>query len=118
MDGELRAEASDLNRFSPYAVLAALILLPLDAADDAKDGRSSLKHAWDVFRRRAGRVSDKDDIALFEAIFIGVYSTGREAGAVRFFDLVTGFPDRGLPESPQSFSAVLSRIEAIHRARH
>ncbi|HEX8164604.1 MAG TPA: hypothetical protein VF601_02310 [Beijerinckiaceae bacterium] len=118
MDGELRAEASDLHRFSPYAVLAALILLPLDAAHDAKEGRSSLKHAWDVFRRRAGRVSDKDDIALFEAIFIGVYSTGKEAGAVRFFDLATEFPDRGLPESPQSFSTVLSRIEAIHRARH
>lgn len=118
IDNELRAEAADLHRFSPFAVLAAIVLFPDDSAEDTIEGRSSLKHASNVFRRRGGRSSQNDDPSTFEALFIGTYATSREPfGAVRLFAHSTDLPDRGLPAATLSFSEVLQLIEASHRAR-
>lgn len=118
IDGELRAEASDLHRFSPYAVLAAIILLPEDAAEDARTHRSSLKHAFDVFRRRGGRSSHTDDPSTFELLFVGVYSTTADSfGRVRLFTHSADAPDSGLPADELTFSQVLRMIEAAHAVR-
>ena len=43
-DGELRAEASDYHERQPYAVLIAVIFLPLDSCDDG--GRSAPSSSW------------------------------------------------------------------------
>lgn len=118
-DGELRAEAQDVHDFHPNAVLAAVVLMPADAASDSADGRSSLKHAWDVFRRRSGRTSKKDDASLFELVYLGVYeSTGESAGTVTMFDVAQEMPDRGLPPKLLRFGEVIEAVAAFYSERN
>lgn len=119
VDGELRAEASDCHKYNPYAVLAGIILFPIDAAVDGSGGRSSLKHGWDVFHRRAGRRSHDDDSSLFEAIFIGTYDSSVDHfGQVGFFDTRNEPPDRGLLDGLMTFDQVVTAIEHAYRSRH
>jgi hypothetical protein len=117
-DGELRAEASDCHRYNPYAVLAAMVLFPSDAAEDGPDSRSSLKHGWDVYRRRAGRGAPTGDPSLFELVFIGTYDTSPNTfGNTSFFETTTEPPDRGMPTTTLSFSEVLARINRAYDER-
>lgn len=110
-DGELRAEASDCHKYNPYALLVGIVFFPIEAASDGIGGRSSLKHGWDVFRRRSSRKSNEDDPSLFESIFLGVYDTSVERfGEVRFFKVTTEPPDRGLPEKMSTFAEVITAI--------
>jgi hypothetical protein len=119
VDGELRAEASDCHKYNPYAVLVGIIFFPTDAASDGIDGRSSLKHGWDVFRRRGGRKSHDDDPSRFEVLFVGVYDTSVENfGEVRLFEVSTEPPDRGLPENQLTITAVIGAILQAYHARH
>ena len=119
VDGELRAEASDCHKYNPYAVLVGAVLFPIDAASDGIDGRSSLKHGWDVFRRRSGRKSNDDDPSLFETVFLGAYDTSiARFGEVRFFDVLTEPPDRGLPAELLTFADVIAAIIGTFRTRH
>jgi hypothetical protein len=118
-DGELRAEASDCHKYNPYALLVGVIFFPIDAAHDGVDGRSSLKHGWDVFRRRGGRKSSEDDPSRFEIIYLGVYNTSIEHfGEVRFFDVLTEPPDRGLPEVLSTFEDIIASISSAFDLRH
>lgn len=118
-DGELRAEAQDCHTRQPYAVLAGIVLLPTEAATDGIDGRSSLKHAWDVYRHRGGRSSADADHSKFEALFIGVYeASGERFGAVKFFDMDSEPPDRGLPSNLQTMEEVLNKISRTFRIRN
>lgn len=118
-DGELRAEAQDCHTRQPYAVLAAIVLMPMEAANDGIDGRSSLKYAWDVYRNRGGRSSTDADHSKFEALFIGVYETsGERFGTVKFFDVGTEPPDRGLPSDLNTMNEVLSKISQVFRSRN
>jgi hypothetical protein len=118
-DGELRAEASDCHKYNPYALLVGVVFFPLEAASDGVDGRSSLKHGWDVFRRRSGRKSSEDDASRFEIIFLGIYDTSLEHfGEVRFFDVLSEPPDRGVPEVLLTFDQVINAIVAAFNTRH
>lgn len=118
-DGELRAEAQDCHTRQPYAVLAGIVLLPMESATDGIDGRSSLKHAWDVYRHRSGRSSADADHSQFETFYIGVYDTSHERhGSVLFFDMASEPPDRGLPTTTQTMSQVIDAISATFRIRN
>jgi hypothetical protein len=119
VDGELRAEAQDCHTRQPYAVLAAIVLLPLESANDGTDGRSSLKHAWDVYRHRGGRLDANSDHSRFESFFIGVYNSSTEQfGGVRLFDIAVEPPDRGLPVETDSLEEVLNKIGRTFRTRN
>lgn len=119
VDEELRAEASDCHKYNPYALLVGVIFFPVDAASDGVDGRSSLKHGWDVFRRRGGRKSSEDDQNLFEIVFLGMYNSSIEHfGDVRFFNVLTEPPDRGMPETLLTFEDVIAAIVSTFNARH
>jgi hypothetical protein len=119
VDGELRAEASDCHRYNPYALLAGIVFFPLDASIDGTAGRSSLKHGWDVFRRRSGRKTNQDDPSLFELIFLAVYGTSIEHfGEVRLFNVLTEPPDRGLPSNLMTLAEVISAIMTTFKSRH
>jgi len=118
-DGELRAEASDCHKYNPYALLVGMVFFPLEAASDGVDGRSSLKHGWDVFRRRSGRKSHDDDPSLFEVMFLGMYDTSMEHfGEVHFFNVLTEPPDRGMPEMLLTFEHVIAAIIDAFNVRH
>lgn len=111
VDGELRAEASDYHRRQPYAVFCALIFLPSDAADDGPAGKSSLRHAWEVFHRRGGRLEHIDDQSLFEVVYLCVYdSSGDEFGRCRCYSVARELPQLGLPEQSHSLTEVVSEI--------
>jgi hypothetical protein len=111
LDGELRAEAQDYHVRQPFSVLAALVFMPDEAARDSSS-KSSLRHAWEVFGRRSGRMSTNDDASLFERFWLCVYSTeGERFGECRYYDVAKDFPVTEVPDRGQSLSEVLFEIE-------
>ncbi len=100
-DNELRAEATDYHLRQPYAVLVAIIFLPIESCDDGGKGKGSVKNpssfaeAVNYFRLRAGRSSPTSDVELFERVFVGLYHhRGQERGSSVFFDVVDHPPPR------------------------
>ena len=105
-DNELRAEALDYHTRQPFAVLVGVLFMPEGCYYDTrptKRGRtpSSFEAALLYFRQRAGRRDPRDDHALFERFFLGIYS--EQTGATRFFDVMVApaehhppLPDEGL----------------------
>ncbi|QDV05613.1 hypothetical protein Poly30_11110 [Planctomycetes bacterium Poly30] len=115
VDGELRAEAQDCHKRQPYAVLAAYVFLPVDAASDGKSGPSSLKHSAEVFGARGGRDTTKNSSSLFELVYIGLYD---DQGNVDFFVADKQVPDRGVPSEIMTFPETLEQVRNLHRARN
>ena len=115
VDGELRAEAQDCHKRQPYAVLTAYVFLPLDAASDGRNGRSSLKHSADVFGARGGRHTTKDSASLFELVYIGLYD---DDGRVEFFAADERVPENGVPSAVMTFPETLAQVRALHRSRN
>lgn len=118
-DGELRAEASDYHVRQPYAVMVAVVFLPLDACDDAKKDPSSFGQAVKIFRFRGGRDEPTDDPNLFEAVFIGLYDTDpARFGDVTFFDVRKAPPKSGRPEDMMSFEELVTEIRRTYDLRN
>src|SRR5262249_42533815 len=111
-DGELRAEASDYHERQPYAVMVAVIFLPIDACDDgSKAAPSSFGQAVQVFRFRSGRETPKDPPMLFERVFIGLYDVGESHfGDVVFFDVTWQPPRIGRPQKTMTYPDVIQAI--------
>jgi hypothetical protein len=118
LDGELRAEAQDYHERQPFAVLAGLMFMPDEAAGDS-DNKSSLRHAWEVFRNRSGRGSNTNNFSLFERLWLCVYATSDESfGECQCHDVSDEFPLTGLPECGLALSHVLREIEAEFKKRN
>lgn len=115
IDGELRAEAQDYHVRQPFAVLAAYVFLPIDAAHDARQGRSSLKHFSEIIAKRSGRSSTGADSSLFEIAFIVLYDTSGSAVVLR---PNRDIPGMGIPESTLTFSESLDEVRKIHVDRN
>lgn len=119
VDGELRAEAQDYHMRQPYAVLSGLIFMPADAALDGAGDRSSFRHAHEVFRNRAGRVSPDGDHAKFERLWLGLYGiTAPHIGRVLFYDTMRDVPAFGAPEGGMNFAEVLVELTDAFDARN
>lgn len=120
-DAELRAEATDYHDRQPYAVMVAVIFLPLDSCYDGKNGKvpSSFGSAVQAFRFRGGRASPSDSPMLFERVFIGLYDTDDERfGRVGFFDVMVAPPMRGRPKRLLSFRELIDEIKEAYDARN
>lgn len=118
-DGELRAEASDYHVRQPYAVMVAVVFIPLDACDDAKKDPSSFGQAVRIFRFRGGRDDPTDDPNLFEAVFIGLYDTDPQRfGEVSFFDVTNAPPKSGRPKDAMGFSELVDEIRRTYDRRN
>lgn len=119
-DSELRAEASDYHERQPWAVMVAVIFLPIDACDDAGSGSpSSFGKAVQIFRFRAKREAPEHPAMLFERVFIGLYDTDpAQFGAVGFFDVMDKPPRRGRPRSLLVFSQLIAEIVKTYDARN
>lgn len=114
IDGELRAEAQDCHRRQPYAVLVAYLFLPLEAATDGDQGKSSLKHNADVVSARGGRKSDQENHSLFELCFVGLYD---DAGKTSFFS-PDSVPETGVPDQMIPFSKTIEVVLSAFTARN
>lgn len=115
VDGELRAEAQDCHKRQPFAVLAAYVFLPVDAASDGRNGPSSLKHIADILRARGGRRTTRNSASLFELIYIGLYD---DEGRADFFAPDDRVQERGVPEAVMTFPETLKQIRGLHKSRN
>lgn len=119
VDNELRAEAADYHERQPYAVLCAVVFLPLSACDDGGQAPSSFGQAVQIFRFRAGREKAVDDHTLFERILICLYDTQAGSfGQVGFFDVMDPPPRSGRPSNLMSFKAAIDAIVASYDQRN
>ncbi|MCC6174761.1 MAG: hypothetical protein IT305_05605 [Chloroflexi bacterium] len=124
IDGELRAEGADYHQRQPYAVLIAILFLPIDSCDDGGSGRSeerdvsSFGQAVRKFRYRGGRDDPRDDLDLMEGFFIGLYEP--ETGETSFFDVSKPPPRnrRPRPEEVLSSEELFQAISNIYAARN
>jgi len=118
-DSELRAEASDYHVRQPYAVMVAVVFVPLDACDDAKRDPSSFGQAVRIFRFRGGRDEPTDDPNLFEAVFVGLYDTDpQHFGEVIFFDVKNAPPRSGRPGDAMGFHELVDEIRRTYDRRN
>jgi hypothetical protein len=121
-DHELRAEAMEFHERYPFAVLVALMFMPLDCCLDAGVGesdKSSFAHAVMTFRNRAGRKRPDESAQMFELFYIGLYEwEGEHAGTIRFFDVMDAPPRRGVPRILVDLDTVVNRIVATYGLRN
>lgn len=110
-DFELRAEADVVHRRQPYAVLIALMFMPIASARDgdpkakSKTDKSSFAHAVLTLRTRTGRLEPEHRFDKFERVFIGLYEPdGNDRGATRFFDVSKAPPRHGPPREETTLS--------------
>ncbi|HWE75544.1 MAG TPA: hypothetical protein VG328_20460, partial [Stellaceae bacterium] len=123
VDAELRAEASDYHDRQPWAVMVAVVFLPVDACDDGLGkSASSFGGAVQTFRFRAKRETPQHPSLLFERVFIGLYdnSPGPDYGNVFFFDVVAPPPKQGRPAvaSRLTFDQLIGAITSVYDARN
>jgi hypothetical protein len=122
IDNELRAEAVDYHRRQPWAVMIAIVFLPLDSARIAPKSKSpsSFGQAVKLFRARAGRRNPKNEEELFERVFLALYeSDGSAMGDVYFFDCDSAPPYCGEPTSDRlTLPELVDAIRATYDARN
>jgi hypothetical protein len=118
----LRAEALDYHVRQPYAVLVAVVFLPLDSCSDANMGASveagvsSFGQSVRIFRHRAGREKPKDEEQLFERVFMGLYEEGSDD--VRFFDVLSAPPRKGVPRGTIDLKQLVREILKTYGERN
>jgi hypothetical protein len=119
-DAELRAEATDYHDRQPYAVMVAVVFLPLDSCDDGgKSAPSSFGQSVQIFRFRAGRSKPTDPSMLFERVLIGLYDTQTQTfGDVGFFDVMDAPPKHGRPMRLLTFRQMVEAIVETYDARN
>lgn len=123
IDAELRAEAADYHERQPYAVLVAVLFLPVESCDDANRGQraetgvSSFGAAVRYFRDRAGRMPPLDAPDKFERFFVGLYeSSGEERGKTVYFDVMNRPPKsrRLIGDEGITFQQVIAEIQRTY----
>lgn len=117
-DNELRAEAKDYHQRQPYAVLVAIVFLPVDSAHDGKKDPSSFGAAVQYFRFRAARERPTDEPERFERVFIGLYDSAK--GSIGFWDVLLPPPKQGLPPTDKllAFDAMIGEIVRTYDERN
>jgi hypothetical protein len=128
-DEELRVEATAHHVRQPYAVLAAVLLLPLDSCTDNRrargpDGRlvptssfaSWVEYLWPL----KGRIEPDDAPDRFELVFVALYA--RDGSELAFYEV--GGPDavpcprHGRPRRLLDFASFLGRIKKVYYDRN
>lgn len=110
-DEELGTEASVYHERQPWAIMVAVLFLPLDACTDGKSGPSSFGSWVRGLRPRVGRSSPGDRESLFEKGYIALYEP--DGSDLQFFDIESAPPKRGVPAELLSYADF---IEGLYRA--
>lgn len=122
-ENELRAEAIDYHKRQPWAVMVAIIFLPVESASDAnpkakaEQGASSFGSAVRFFRNISGRTLPSGESDIFERVFIGLYD---KSGETRFFDVEKAPPKTRPPREDEllSHGEVIAAIRATYDLRN
>jgi hypothetical protein len=130
---ELKDEADVIHRRQPYAVIVAIMFIPITACDDGdpnsssdRSGPSSFASMVRRLRVRTGRSLDPDEkrfdrYDLTERLYVGLYEYDEpQRGAVRFFDVIDNPPKNGRPpeSGTLSLNELVEEIEAIVARRN
>ena len=131
---ELKDEADVIHRRQPYAVMVALMFVPMSACDDGDpnstsdvQGVSSFASMVRRLRVRTGRAIDPDErrfdrFDLAEKLYIGLYEYDDEArrGALAFFDVASNPPRTGrpTPSSTVTLEQLVGQMEDLVRSRN
>jgi hypothetical protein len=116
-DEELRVEATAHHLRQPYAVLAALLFLPLESCDDRTTTSSFatwVKHLWAL----KGRVEPDDPPDRFELVFVALY--GREPASLHFYQVggEVPCPRKGRPGRLMSLEDFLRVLKKTYYKRN
>lgn len=120
-ENELRAEATDYHKRQPWAVLVAVIFLPVSSCDDAaprvEQGASSFGSAVRFFRNISRREAVSGDADRFEAVYIALYD---DRANVRFFNVDSPPPKRQRPSNEQTIdlAGLIANIRMVYDNRN
>jgi hypothetical protein len=116
-DEELRVEATSHHLRQPYAVLAAVIFLPLEACTDLEPTSSFaswVEYLWSL----KGRTEPEDPPDRFELVFIALYArNGTELGFYQVGGQVA-CPRSGRPKSLLTLGEFLRLIKKTYDVRN
>lgn len=99
--GDMLMEAVTLHRRFPYAVLAGLLILDINAERDSTDKRNStFINAHRKFNLFNGRSDPADREEQYEKFYIGLLNAEEASIGLRFFEV-------GSPEKPITLSALI-----------
>lgn len=120
-ENELRAEAADYHKRQPWAVLVAVIFLPISSCADAalrvEGEASSFGNAVRFFRNIARRTRVTDDADRFESVYIALYD---EQANVRFFNVENPPPKRRPPSEMETIdlAGLIGEICTVYNHRN
>ncbi|HVR29994.1 MAG TPA: hypothetical protein VMS86_10725, partial [Thermoanaerobaculia bacterium] len=107
-DEELRVEAAGYHQRQPFAVLVAVVVLPVESCDDADKRPSSfgmwVEYLWPLAKRR----DPQDDVDRFEQVFVCLYDS--RTAEVGFFDVTDPPPEKGRPSKLLSLEEFVGRV--------
>jgi hypothetical protein len=93
---ELRVEAFGYHTRQPFAVMIAVLFLPLDSCSNGKRGNASSFGTWvQRLRPYSGREDFEGHVDWFEKIFIALYDPG--GSELEFFDVQRTPPKNSKP---------------------
>lgn len=115
-DEELRVEATAHHLRQPYAVMVAVVFLPLESCSDLDTSSfaSWVQYLWPL----KGRAEPEDAPDLFELVFFGLYA--RDGSELGFYEVggPVKCPRTGRPRELLTLSAFLRRVRATYDERN
>jgi hypothetical protein len=115
-DEELRVEATGHHLRQPYAVMVAVVFLPLESCFDYDTSSfgSWVEYLWPL----RGRDAPEDPPDRFELVFIGLYS--RSGDSLGFYEIggTVGCPRKGRPSELLGFAEFLGRVKGVYDQRN
>lgn len=118
-DEELRVEATGYHQRQPFAVLVAIMVLPIEACHDGDFKRPSSFGKWvEYLWPLTGRNETRDAPERFEMVFVGLYDF--ETAELLFFDVRTPPPKEGRPASEKllTFDQLVEEIVEFYNRRN
>lgn len=119
---ELRAEAMDYHVRQPFAVMVAIVFLPIESCDDGDRDASSFGRAVQTYRPYSGRAGFADNPQAFEQFFVALYSLDEHerCTTVEFFDVQDAPPRARRPRKGETrdFDSAIAKILAAFDARN
>jgi hypothetical protein len=115
-DEELRVEATAHHLRQPYAVLVAVVFLPLESVSDfdTSSFASWVEYLWPL----KGRDEPEDPPDRFELVFVGLYA--RDGSELGFHHVggEVGCPRTGRPRRVMALREFLDLVTLIYRQRN
>lgn len=116
-DEELRVEATAHHLRQPYAVLAAVLFLPVESCTDrlrTSSFASWVEHLWPL----KGRIEPDDPPDRFELVFIALYD--RDGSELGFYQVGGGVPcpRKGRPSVLMTFEDSLRLLKRTYYKRN